>query len=62
MLAFRMILIAYLFQYKNIVISSEKSADFGNIEWKGKIINHQYTKSKEFEKQFINYVERYVIK
>jgi hypothetical protein len=39
------------------VLSNEKSADEENTIWNGLKINHQYSKSGEFEKDFRKYVE-----
>lgn len=49
---------AYLYDYKNIVLSNEKSANFWNIFWKWLTVNHQYSKSAEFEKDFWAYVAK----
>lgn len=51
---------ALLYDYRAIVASSEKSADFGNIEYLGSMINHQWSKSQEFEILFQNYIKRYI--
>ena len=56
-IAFASIISAYLYDYKNIVLSNEKSADEGNILWNWLDINHQYSKSKEFEDDFREYVK-----
>jgi hypothetical protein len=52
-----MLLVAYLYDYKYLVLSNELSANSGNTLWNGFEINHQYSKSLEFEKDFKNYVE-----
>lgn len=59
-LAFLGILCAVLYDYKNVVVSNEASASEGNIEYLGKMINHQYAKSKEFEDLFRNYSRKYL--
>jgi len=51
-----------LFGYKNIAMSCEKSSNQGNVLYLGKIINHQYSKSFEFEKNFRNYIKKYLTK
>ncbi len=48
---------AYLYWYKNIFTSNEKSASEENLIWKGFKINHQYSKSIEFEQDFKNYIK-----
>ena len=51
---------AYLYNYKYLVLSNEKSANFWNTNWNWININHQYSKSLEFEKDFSEYVEKYI--
>jgi hypothetical protein len=59
-LAFLSILAAVIFNYKFIAFSNEKSANEGNVKYLGKIINHQWSKSFEFEKIFRSYVKKYL--
>ncbi|MDO8663274.1 MAG: hypothetical protein Q7K28_00320 [Candidatus Wildermuthbacteria bacterium] len=61
-LSFISVLCAVLFNYKNIAFSNEKSADEGNVKYLGKIMNHQWAKSAEFEKMFKDYVKKYLAK
>ncbi len=56
-LAFASYIMAYLNKKSHIVLSNEASANEGNIA--GTSINHQYSKSFEFESDFRNYVSRY---
>ena len=56
-LAFAAYIMAYLNKKANIVLSNEASANEGNIA--GTNINHQYSKSYEFENDFQNYCNRY---
>ena len=56
-LAFAAYITAYLNKKANIVLSNEASANEGNIA--GTTINHQYSKSFEFESDFQHYVDRY---
>lgn len=51
-----------LFGYKNITMSCEKSANEGNVKYLGKIINHQWSKSFEFEEKFRYYSKKYLAK
>ncbi len=51
-------LMAYLTNKKYIVLSNEASANEGNV--KGTKINHQYSKSYEYEKDFREYAEKYL--
>ena len=51
---------AYLYGYKAVYTSNEKSASEENTIWKGYKINHQYSKSQEFEQDFKNYIQPFV--
>ncbi|MCD6550497.1 hypothetical protein J7K24_03055 [bacterium] len=59
-LAFLSVFLAIIFDYKYIAFSNERSANEGNLKYLGKIINHQYSKSFEFEKKFDNYCKKYL--
>ncbi len=56
-LAFAAYIVAYIKRRKYIVLSNEASADEGNIV--GSTVNHQYSKSFEFESDFRNYCAHY---
>jgi hypothetical protein len=43
-------LTALLFGYSSIVLSNERSASEGNVEFDGREANHQYSKSLDFER------------
>jgi len=58
MLAFACAIICYLNNLECIVVSNEASANEGNIA--GTTINHQYSKSYEFEKDFEAYLQSYL--
>lgn len=60
MIAFLSYLIAYLTNRKYIALSNESSANESNVE--GEQINHQYSKSYEFEQDFNIFVEKYFTK
>lgn len=57
-LAFLSYLIAYLTNKKYVALSNESSANESNV--KGENINHQYSKSLEFEEDFKEYSEKYL--
>lgn len=57
-LAFACTIIAYLNNIKYVIVSNEASANEGNIA--GTTINHQYSKSYEFEKDFEQYQNEYL--
>ncbi len=50
------LLIAELYGFDAVVMSNERSANIGNVEFKGMEINHQWSKSVEFEKALRTYV------
>lgn len=60
LIAFVMEVVAYLYDYKYLVLSNEKSANYWNTLWDWININHQYSKSLEFETNFKNYVDKYI--
>ncbi len=57
---FLSVVFCILFGYKHVVHSIEKSADEGNVEYLGEVINHQYSKSLTFEKAFSEYLHKYI--
>ena len=58
--AFLGVLAGILYDYKYIAVSNEKSANYGNVEYLGEMINHQWSKSEEFEKLFQEYLKKFV--
>jgi UDP-N-acetyl-alpha-D-muramoyl-L-alanyl-L-glutamate epimerase len=59
-ISFLLVVCAVLYDYKNLVMSLEKSADVGQIIFYEMDINHQYSKSYEFEQDFSLYVKKYI--
>jgi len=59
-LSFLSIFCAVLFDYKQIAFSNEKSTEEGNVQYLGKEINHQWSKTWEFEKKFRFYSKKYL--
>jgi len=53
-------LLAELLGYDSIVFSNERSADFGNLDYLGLPINHQWCKSSEAEKMINDYIQRFI--
>ena len=51
---------AVLFDYRSIAVSNERSSNEGNVNFRGAEINHQYSKSFDFEKRFRDYSEKYL--
>jgi len=60
-LSFLTVLVSILFNKKYIVFSNENSSDEGNVKWLGKEINHQYSKTYDFEKKFRKYYSDYLV-
>ena len=56
--AFTSYLVAYLNNKKNIILSNESSANEPTVP--GTNINHQYSKTYEFEKDFMNYMNNFI--
>ncbi len=61
-LAFISVFTAYLFGYSHIAFSNELSSNEENTLYHGKKINHQYSKSLDFENMFRAYNETYLSK
>ncbi len=61
-LAFLSVLLAVIFNYKYIAFSNERSSNEGNVKYRGKTINHQWSKSFEFEEKFRSYSKKYLAK
>jgi len=55
-IAFVLVTAAYLYDYTYIVMSNEKSANEGNTILDGIEINHQWSKSYQFESDFNEYI------
>jgi len=60
-LSFLTVLVSVLFNKKFIVFSNEDSSNEGNVKWKGYEINHQYSKTYDFEKKFREYSSSYLV-
>jgi len=61
--AFVSLLASIVGRYNSVISSNEYSANFPQIKRQGGIdINHQYTKSYEFEINYTNYVQKYLVK
>jgi len=59
-LAFSSVLVAVLFDFKYIAFSNERSSNEGNVKYLERVINHQYSKSFDFEKKFRKYCQNYL--
>ncbi len=58
--AFTGLLTAVLYKYKSFIVANERSADIGNTKYLDEEINHQWSKSKEFEQLFQQYVKQFI--
>ncbi len=58
--AFLGILAAASYGYGAFLVSNEFSSNFGNTRYKGKTINHQWSKSYEFEKLFQEFLANFI--
>ena len=54
------VLASLLYGFDEIVTSCEQSANYGNVEYFGVTVNHQWSKSEEFEVLFRDYLKRYI--
>lgn len=59
-LSFLSVLTAKIFGYENIAFSNERSSNEGNVDYLGSTVNHQYSKSFEFEENFRTYNNQYL--
>lgn len=59
-LAFLLVMIAMIEKTGFIAVSNEAGANEGNVKYHGKIVNHQYSKSFDFEKLFSAYSKKYL--
>jgi len=57
LIAFTTTLVAYLYKLDNIVLSNELSANEPTLFWQNQPINHQYSKSFDFETKFRDYLD-----
>jgi len=54
------VLCGILFDFGNVVFSNERSSNEGNLKYLGRTINHQYSKTFEFEEKFRDYLKKYI--
>ena len=59
-IGFVLVTAAYLYEYRYIIMSNEKSANEGNTSLDGIEINHQRSKSYQFESDFNSYIWKYL--
>lgn len=54
------VLLAQALGYDSIIFSNERSADFGNLTYRGLPVNHQWCKSSEAEAMTNEYIQRFI--
>ena len=52
--------VGLLYGYDSIFFSNERSSDYGNVEYLGMQVNHQWSKSNEAERMMTSYIEHFV--
>ena len=57
---FASVLMALLGEYTWVIFSNERSANIGNVEYLGLAINHQWSKSEEFELMARDYIAKFI--
>jgi hypothetical protein len=50
-----------LYGYSSVIVANERSSDEANVRFRGRDINHQYSKSFRFERLFDEYVQKYLV-
>ncbi|MDR0572074.1 MAG: hypothetical protein LBG48_04455 [Rickettsiales bacterium] len=60
-LAFIFLAAGIIYDFDTVILSNEKSANIGNVVFCGKTINHQWSKSFEFEKLFNEFCGKFII-
>ncbi len=58
--AFVGVLLAALYDFSNVIASNEQSANYGNTDYLGMVVNHQWSKSQEFEELFSSYIHDFI--
>ena len=49
-----------LYGYSSVIVANERSSDEGNVRYRDREINHQYSKSFRFERLFDEYLQRHL--
>lgn len=58
--AFVGLLAAAIYKHKYVIVANEHSSNFGNITYKGEEMNHQWSKSMEFEGLMQEYTREFI--
>ncbi|HVI69298.1 MAG TPA: hypothetical protein VM581_02470 [Magnetospirillaceae bacterium] len=57
---FLTLVVGILHGFDSIFFSNERSSDYGNVEYLGMQVNHQWSKSNEAERMMTEYIEAYI--
>ena len=60
LLSFLGVTCAVLLDYRSVIVSNERSSNEANVEFLGTQVNHQYSKTFEFEQRFRYYSRKYL--
>ena len=60
LVAFIALFTALVYDYRAFVVGNERSANYGNVQYLGEEMNHQWSKSFEFETLFQKYVAAFI--
>lgn len=58
--AFLGLFAAAIYEYKYVIVANEHSSNFGNLQYRGEVINHQWSKSIEFETLLQEYTRKFI--
>lgn len=58
--AFIGLLVAAVYKYKYVIVANEASSNFGNLNYQGQVINHQWSKTAEFESLLQEYARDFI--
>ncbi len=58
--AFLGLLAAAMYEFKYVIVANEHSSNFGNLQYRGEVINHQWSKSIEFEALLQAYTRKFM--
>ncbi|MCU0653003.1 MAG: hypothetical protein MUD10_01980 [Candidatus Pacebacteria bacterium] len=53
--------LAAIFDCNQVAISQERSSNEGNVKYRNRTVNHQYTKTFDFENKFREYAKKYLV-
>lgn len=59
--AFIAVLCGVLYDFNGFIVSNERSSNYGNVEYEGITVNHQWSKSWRFESLFRKYCECFLV-